>query len=547
MSYPKRAYHPRVPGVSFRVDNERTEQSALRSGWLMQEPTREDVAALARKAISAADIANIGIDGYLLSALKLVPQEGGWLQLRLKEGAQRITAPVMNTPSSPVANQPAVNTPPATETKPKPAPATENPAPATEAQDKPAPATDAQANPEPAPPADAASAAPEEESMFPLKEAFNTINVYVPAGYSPAREATVAVIGDSHSDAATEHGVKHPWWLTALPEAGQMIAPGRNGGSEAWAGYTLRKVIDGVQGETGGGDWAPLARALRTRPGTLVAMFGGNESLEAEKGGRTPEEFKADLAELNRKVKAAGAQLIFIFPPELLEIASLPEPKAKYPLLRQAARAAAEENGFIYMDALEAYPTTPAQWDMGDQIHFNLEGHVALGQALSGTIAYLLNHAPLTDKPFQADDKPAWNGATVEEIDAPEGFTGKRAHRLVSPASESANGYAFVQHQFSDVKKGDVIRFAVRAKIEEHDGGPGGLQMALVDTTTWGVIASLPFVRTTNVDWKGGMSWTAEKDYPGVRTAVGIQKNTGKVSAVVGDYYFEHIKMDNIG
>lgn len=421
-------------------------------------------------------------------------------------------SPVVPPVTRPVTPPPATSQPDPVVTKPDPKPATPDPKPVTPPPAKP--------DPEPVKPVN--------------KDVDGIPSLFVPGGFQTLGPET-AIIGDSHSDGATVFGPQSMWWNTAMPKVGALLRMGRNGGAEGWAGYTLRKLIDGVEGETGKGTSAPLSMALRRGTKTLIVMTGGNESLPT---GRTPEEFKADLKETHRRAAGVGAQMVFIFPPQLFEHANLPEEKKKYKELRRAAYEAARENYFIYMDVFDEFPVTPREWDFGDQIHFTAEGHRQLGEAIAKKLAPLYTKVFVGQGQFPQSDMPAWNGATVREIDAPAGmgFQMSKVIELVSPKTAGNNGYAFIQPQLNDIKPGDMVGASFRAVIDEYSGTGGGLEIAIVDTTTWTVVEGFTPIRVDDFVYEAGFTWVADKNHAGVRIAIGTRDNTERNRILVGDY-----------
>lgn len=142
----------------------------------------------------------------------------------------------------------------------------------------------------------------------------------------------------------------------------------------------------GLSGHTTTNGLARLQQTVLVHdPHLVTVMFGLND---VAKG--TPELYRKNLAEIVRKCRAAGAEVILCTPNAVSET---PErPVAKVAAFAEIARAVASELGVPFCDPhaeLEGLRTRePEAWrlSMSDEIHPNLLGHRRLAETLLARI-----------------------------------------------------------------------------------------------------------------------------------------------------------------
>lgn len=387
----------------------------------------------------------------------------------------------------------------------------------------------------PQPPA--ANTGPAQPPATPARE---DIHFYKPSSWKGGTR--VGLVGDSHSDAHTIYGPKHMWWMRALPEAGALLQSGRHG-VEAWAGFSVNQLIYGGTASGVGAD-AALQRALAKKPEVLIAMSGGNDAVQTNE---TPEVYARRLDELHKRVTAAKAELLYIFPPPLFATApQSTEIKEKFKVLRTVAQDKAKALGFGYMDIWDEYPNgVPASWNFGDNTHFTLEGHDVLAQKMLPRLKEFIKPAQLGENAWAMGSRQVisdvYNTATATRMNRPSQLgegPSQYAYRLDVPQLAESHGYTSVAEHLDNITTGTVLDFACSFTVMSNTATDGsGLELALIDTTTWSAIETFGKIRTTRWVGRGGMSWTADKDYAGVRPAALIRDSAGPIRALVSDYH----------
>lgn len=186
------------------------------------------------------------------------------------------------------------------------------------------------------------------------------------AGDAPA---TIVFLGDSITaqpprdfrDGQGSFVDRFTVWLREAYPARSVVSTRRSERVEPRPGQTV-VVMSGVGGDDSGRGLARLdAEALAHAPDLVVAMFGVNDENRAAAGGNAVpvERYRANLAEMLRRVRAAGGELLLMTP-------SMKNPDwsvtsgtmAEY---AQAMRDLAEEAGSPLVDAYRAWELLPAR------------------------------------------------------------------------------------------------------------------------------------------------------------------------------------------
>jgi acyl-CoA thioesterase I len=152
-------------------------------------------------------------------------------------------------------------------------------------------------------------------------------------------------------------------------------------------GRPFRLVNAGVSGDTSAGGLRRVDWLLSRKPGLIVIELGGNDGLR----GQPAESVEANLREIVRKAKAAGAKVLLLgirLPPNLGEdyVASF---EAVY------ARVAADEQVALVEDFLDGVGGV-AELNLEDALHPTAEGHRKLAENVAPELRKVLEE--LTSK-----------------------------------------------------------------------------------------------------------------------------------------------------
>ena len=138
-------------------------------------------------------------------------------------------------------------------------------------------------------------------------------------------------------------------------------------------GRKTREVLEGQ-----------LAPALAMRPDLATVFAGTNDLIRS---GFALDPVVADLATMQRALRAQGATVLTITMPDLSEVMPLAaRVRPRLDAFNAAVRALARETGTIVVDlAAHPFAGAPRFWS-GDRLHANTEGHTRIAAALAHAI-----------------------------------------------------------------------------------------------------------------------------------------------------------------
>jgi lysophospholipase L1-like esterase len=156
-----------------------------------------------------------------------------------------------------------------------------------------------------------------------------------------------------------------------------------------------------------------LQPALAMRPDLATVFSGTNDIIRSN---FDLDAVMADLAVMQRALRAAGATVLTITMPDLSEIAPFARRvKPRLAAFNEAVKALSAETGVLVLDtAAHPLAVDPRLWHE-DRLHANSEGHARIAEGLAHTLG-LRGFDDAWTRPLSAAKRPSRASAVVRDV-----------------------------------------------------------------------------------------------------------------------------------